>query len=147
MKTIFENVIKKGGYDLTTMIAKIDAYHIEGKLTDAERDELYTLARTAPEAQYDYKGEIERLWAAVRELQNGDISSEGNGDVGKRKIYPWKQPTGAHNAYAFDAMMLYTDGDVYQSLLDNNVWSPDVHPAGWKKLDGIPDGWKLVEEG
>lgn len=31
-----------------------------------------------------------------------------------------------------------------ESLLDNNVWSPDVYPNGWEKLDGIPDGWEIV---
>ena len=45
MKSIFENVIKKGGYDLTALLAKIDTYHIEGKLTDSERDELYRKIR------------------------------------------------------------------------------------------------------
>lgn len=146
MKTIFENVIKKGGYDLTALLAKVDAYHIEGKLTDAEREELYALARTAPKAQYDLKVEIEHLWAAVRALQGGNTPSEDNGNEGKRKIYPWKQPTGAHNAYKLGGMMLYTDGEVYKSLMDNNVWSPDVYPNGWEKLDGIPDGWELAEE-
>ena len=146
MKTIFENVIKKGGYDLAAILAKIDTYHIEGKLSDAERDELYALARVKPEANYDLKAEIEHLWAAVKALQNDDISSEGNGNEGKRKIYPWEQPTGAHNAYKLGGMMLYTDGEVYKSHLDNNVWSPDVYPDGWEKLDGIPDGWELAEE-
>lgn len=132
MKTIFENVIKKGGYDLTALLAKIDAYHIEGKITDAERDELYALARTAPQAQYDLKVEIEHLWAAVRALQGGNTPSEDNGgSAGSDAVAAWKQPTGAHDAYMVGDKMLYTDGKVYKSLLDNNVWSPDVYPNGW----------------
>ena len=146
MKTIFENVIKKGGYDLTALLAKIDSYHIEGKLTDAERDELYALARVKPEAQYDCKIEIEKLWIAVRALQNDDSSSEESSDSNKNKIYPWKQPAGAHDAYYIGGMMLYTDGYVYRSKMNGNVWSPDVHPEGWEKLDGIPSGWELAEE-
>ena len=124
MKTIFENVIKKGGYDLTALLSKVDAYHIEGKLTDTEREELYALARTAPEAQYDYKSEIERLWAAVRELQNGENPSD--------EVKEWKQPTGAHDAYMIGDKVIYTDGNIYKSLIDNNVWSPDVYPNGWE---------------
>lgn len=130
MKTIFENVIKKGGYDLTTMLAKIDAYHIEGKLTDQERDELYALARTAPEAQYDYKGEIERLWAAIRELQNGGTSDETENET----VAEWKQPTGAHDAYKSGDKVIY-GGKVYKSLIDSNVWSPDVYPNGWELVE------------
>ena len=60
MKQIFENIIKRGGYDLTRLLKKIDSYHIEGKLTDAERDELYAQARQTPEAQYEVKAEIEK---------------------------------------------------------------------------------------
>lgn len=45
MKTIFEQVISRGGYDLTALLANIDRYHIEGKLTDDDRDSLYAMAR------------------------------------------------------------------------------------------------------
>lgn len=126
MKTIFENVIKKGGYDLTAMLAKIDAYHIEGKITDAERDELYALARANPEGQYDYRGEIERLWVAVKALQNGNSTDNKENDV----VAEWKQPTGAHDAYMKGDKVIFK-GDVYESLIDSNVWSPEVYPSGW----------------
>lgn len=126
MKTIFENVIKKGGYDLTALLNKIDTYHIEGKITDTERDELYALARVNPVAQYDYKGEIDRLWVAIRELQKGNTTTEGT------TASEWRQPTGAHDAYMKGDIMIYTDGKIYKSLIDNNVWSPDVYPDGWE---------------
>ena len=38
MRGIFEQVIARGGFDLTAMLARIDEYHIEGKLDDDERD-------------------------------------------------------------------------------------------------------------
>ena len=41
MKTIFENVIARGDYDLAGLLKKIDGYHIAGRLSDDERDELY----------------------------------------------------------------------------------------------------------
>lgn len=126
MKNIFENVIKKGGYDLTALLNKIDTYHIEGKISDTERDELYALARANPEAQYDYKSEIDRLWVAIRELQKGNTTTEGT------TASEWRQPTGAHDAYMKGDIMIYTDGKIYKSLIDNNVWSPDVYPDGWE---------------
>ena len=130
MKSIFENVIKKGGYDLTALLNKIDTYHIEGKITDTERDELYTLARATPQAQYDYKGEIDRLWVAIRELRKGNTT-----DTEGTTASEWRQPTGAHDAYMNGDMMIYTDGKTYKSLIDNNVWSPDVYPNGWDLID------------
>lgn len=136
MKTIFENVIKKGGYDLSAMLDKINTYHIEGKITDTERDELYALARATPKAQYDYASEIEKLWAAVRALQN-DNSSDDTNETESNGVAEWHQPTGAHDSYMIGDKVLYTDGKVYKSIIDNNVWSPDVYP----------NGWEVVEEG
>lgn len=140
MKTIFENVIKKGGYDLSEMLDKINTYHIEGKLTDTERDELSALARSTPKAQYDYAIEIEKLWAAVRALQKdapADETPDDSDETESNGVSEWHQPTGAHDAYMIGDKMLYTDGKVYKSLINSNVWSPEVYP----------NGWELVEEG
>lgn len=126
MKSIFENVIKKGGYDLGEILLKIDIFFAEGKLTAEERNTLYDLARVKPEAQYDVKAEIEKLWLAVKALQNG------NSDGGDGKIDEWVQPTGAHDAYNKGDKILFTDGRVYVSVIDGNVWSPLVYPQGWE---------------
>lgn len=47
----------------------------------------------------------------------------------------WKQPTGAHDAYNTGDIMRYPDknGQLYKSLIDGNVYSLDVYPAGWEK--------------
>lgn len=51
--------------------------------------------------------------------------------------YPiWSQPSGAHDAYNTGDIVNY-NGTLYQSLIDGNVWSPDVYP----------DGWQMVESG
>ena len=41
------------------------------------------------------------------------------------------QPTGAQDAYSKGGKVTYK-GVHYTSLIDNNVWSPDAYPAGWK---------------
>lgn len=124
----FKNVISKGDYDLTALLKKIDMYNIEGKITDEERTELYALARVNPEAQYDYKAEIERLWEAVRALQINE-KTEGDTDTTKEFV----QPTGAHDAYMMGDAVSY-NGNTYKSLINNNVWSPDTYPAGWELI-------------
>lgn len=46
--------------------------------------------------------------------------------------YPlWAQPSGAHDAYNTGDIVNY-NGTLYKSLIDGNVWSPDVYPAGWE---------------
>ena len=69
MKEMFEQVIQLGNYDLKTLLDRIDQYHIEGRLTDEERLDLIMQARKGAEPEYDYAGEINALWAAVRALQ------------------------------------------------------------------------------
>jgi hypothetical protein len=128
MKDIFKTVIEKGGYDLTALIKKIDTYHVEGKITDEERAELYSLARKSPEAQYDYNTEIEKLWEAVRALQS-DKETEGDTNTPEE----FNQPTGAHDAYMKGASVVY-NGKTYKSIIDNNVWSPDTYPNGWEVI-------------
>lgn len=45
--------------------------------------------------------------------------------------YPvWAQPTGAHDAYNKGDVVNY-NGDLYESLIDGNTYSPEVYPAGW----------------
>ena len=45
---------------------------------------------------------------------------------------PWEQP-GSTNPYMKGDKVLY-NGKVYESLIDNNVWSPEAYPAGWKEI-------------
>ena len=51
------------------------------------------------------------------------------------EIPVWRQPTGAQDAYNTGDKVHYPDADspVYESTVDNNVWSPDEYPAGWSK--------------
>lgn len=129
MKSIFTNVINRGGYDLASLLKQIDRYHIEGKLTDEEREELYAMARKTPAVQYDYPSEIQKLWAAVRELQ-GRIQT-GTETEPAEEWPEYVQPTGAHDAYQAGAEVTYKE-QRYRCLMDHCVWAPDVLPSAWE---------------
>ena len=49
------------------------------------------------------------------------------------EIPVWRQPTGAHDAYALGDKVRYPDedGNVWVSTIDGNVWEPGVY--GWEK--------------
>ena len=51
------------------------------------------------------------------------------------EIPVWRQPTGAQDAYMKDDLVRYpdADGDVYISLVDNNVWEPGAY--GWEMIE------------
>lgn len=47
-------------------------------------------------------------------------------------IPDWEQPDST-NGYMKGDKVRY-NGKVYESLIDNNVWSPDAYPAGWQEV-------------
>lgn len=54
----------------------------------------------------------------------------------------WAQPSGAHDAYKKGDIVNY-NGTLYESLIDGNVWAPDVYAAGWelvKESSEEPEG-------
>ena len=54
------------------------------------------------------------------------------------EIPVWRRPTGAHDAYNTGDKVHYPDADspIYESLIDNNVYSPADYPAGWQLVEG-----------
>lgn len=46
---------------------------------------------------------------------------------------PWEQ-RGSTNPYMIDDPVLWTDGNVYKSTINNNTWSPATYPAGWTRV-------------
>lgn len=48
-------------------------------------------------------------------------------------IPDWEQPDST-NGYMKGDQVRY-NGVVYESLIDNNVWSPEAYPAGWKVVE------------
>ncbi|MBR5342609.1 MAG: hypothetical protein IK149_01785 [Oscillospiraceae bacterium] len=48
----------------------------------------------------------------------------------------WRQPTGSQDAYNKGDRVWYPakDTTVYESLMDNNVYSPEAYPAGWRQI-------------
>ena len=86
MKTIFENVIARGDYDLAGLLKKIDGYHIEGRLSDDERDELYEKARTGanPAESVDVLAKIAELERRVKALEeSGRLPPTASASTGR----------------------------------------------------------------
>ena len=68
--------------------------------------------------------------------------STGGGDSGTTEpetppaetILDFVQPTGAHDAYKKGDKVKF-EGKIYQSLIDNNSYSPSAYPAGWQEVE------------
>lgn len=54
------------------------------------------------------------------------LTSEG-------EILDWEQP-GSTNPYMRGDKVKF-NGKIYESVIDNNVWSPEAYPQGWKEVE------------
>ena len=66
-------------------------------------------------------------WKLISEPEQDEQDSE------EQTIPEWQQPD-ATNAYHIGDKVSY-NGLIYKSLIDNNVWSPESYPQGWKLID------------
>ena len=48
-------------------------------------------------------------------------------------IPEWIHPTGSHDAYSVGDRVVY-EGQVYESLIDANTYSPTDYPQGWEYI-------------
>ena len=131
MNEIIMAAIQSGRFDLTDLTRKIGKYHVEGTLTDAQRDELIAAAREKanPHNSYcEWQAEIDRIWEAIRKLQSAAPVETPKEPADEYPAYV--QPTGAHDAYPIGAKVTFK-AKRYVSKIAANVWAPDVYPAGW----------------
>lgn len=54
------------------------------------------------------------------------LTSEG-------EILDWEQPDSTNPYMKGDKVRF--NGKIYESVIDNNVWSPEAYPAGWKEVE------------
>lgn len=84
------------------------------------------------QAEYDRALGLNSAPDELAALQSAILANEGlsEGD-------PWRQPTGAHDAYPLGAIVSHDDED-WESTIAANVWEPGV--SGWKLAGpGIQD--------
>lgn len=48
-------------------------------------------------------------------------------------IPDWEQPDSTNPYMTGDRVRF--NGRVYESTIDNNIWSPDAYPQGWKEIE------------
>lgn len=55
--------------------------------------------------------------------------------IASNGIIIWQQPNGEYNAPDKGDLRWYPDenGFIYESLIDDNAFSPEVYPEGWKR--------------
>ena len=128
MKSIFESVIHGGGYDLSGLLKKIDRYHIEGKLTDTEKDELYRKARGEATPNVDVMAKLMELEERVRKLESAEVPEVPAAEYPEYVPGKWYYTGDKISHGGKNYVCIAPDGAVC-------TWNPDEYPAYWSVVE------------
>lgn len=141
IKAKFSFTIREGDVPLEEMLNKIDMYHIQGKLTDAERESLISEARAKAvdhfaealdtmETFAAFGKRISALEAAVEELRALIENPEPSEDD-----EPTPPAEYVEGKWYYTGDRVTYKGKVYTCAGPNEtfpvVWSPEVTPQYW----------------
>lgn len=156
MKTIIENVIATGNFELNDMLKKIDTLWVQGDLTDEERAECIALAQEKAKPENTYAPLQTQIDLAFETIQEMRVTMEANakglaslkeaveklgGTIETPTPEPgeewpeYVQPQGAHDAY-YRGDKITFEGAHYVCTAPEGtacVWSPAAYPAYWEQ--------------
>lgn len=154
MYEIIKKVINTGDYELKDFLEKINIMYIESEITKEQKDELDNLARKNGNPENSYaplQEQIDNLYLELNTLKSTvEANAQGmsalketveklGGTVIEPEYPPveeypeYVQPTGAHDSYNIGDKITF-EGNKYECILDNCVWSPTEYPSAWKEI-------------
>ena len=153
MYKIYKRVLESKAFNLSDITEKIEQRCAEGKLTDAEREELITLANQNADASMSeapVKEQIKALFENLGEIGQAIIDLIGRVETleGKEpeespkepEEYPeWQKWNGIGLIPYQTGSKVTRNGVKYISGVDNNIWEPGA-PGVYENI------WKTVEE-
>lgn len=133
MYSVIKNVLKHGGYKLDEMLRKIERFWLLDLITDDQRDELLSLARSGADGSVgaDVFAKIAELEERVRKLENSKPTAE---DEPTEPTEPEEFKVGK---WYYNGDLVAFEGEIYECTAPEGVacvWSPKDYPAYWKKV-------------
>lgn len=129
MKNVFIEAMNET-FDLTAMLAKINYHHIRGNLSDADREELVTLARNKanPMGGVDVMAKLQDHEARIKALE--DAGKTAGGDTTEETV-----PGYQVGKWYYNGDKVLFEGVVYTCIAPDGVvcvWSPAEYPVYWE---------------
>ena len=132
MFDIIKSIIERGVFRVNDLSLKIDTLWAESKLTDSQRNGLYSLimqhlnpATEYPELE-DRIASLEARVSTLEEAQNNpDVGDPSEPEGPPEGVEIWEPWDGVSNKYQFGAIVLH-NGVYYKNVLSGqqNVWEP-----------------------
>lgn len=132
MYGIAKKVIESKKYDLSDILKKIDTLWMQGSISDEQKTELVSMARSNAEVQnsIDVMAMLDDLEERVKILE-AKINSESTGST--EADAPAYKP---NKKYKNGDKVLF-EGNVYICIVPDKrkcPWSPADYPAYWKEV-------------
>ena len=130
-KSILENVIKSGKFDLERATRLIESGYLDGSYTEAEREELLSMRdqHLKPESQAPEMQEVlirlEERYAAL-EARVAKLEGNGEAEPGEEEAYPaWHPWNGIPGSGYQHGDKVTHNGVTYESTYHGeNTWEP-----------------------
>ena len=137
-------VIGNGGYDLSDLLHRIDVIYVSGRLTDAEREDLYVLACAGADPDDSLPDVTERvgaveervaeLEARVTAIEDGTMTPGSQEPPVEEEWPEWVRPTSKDTQYHKGDKVSF-EGAHYVCNKNNVVASPAENPKSWIRQD------------
>ncbi|MDD6837336.1 MAG: hypothetical protein PUF04_09330 [bacterium] len=92
-------------------------------------------------APYMYEGQVYTLWVQHNANGNPDWTPDKSVSLWNiahttdpKRAKPYMQPAGTRGLYRTGECMIWTDGSVQRSKIDNNAYTPETYPDGWEQV-------------
>ena len=140
MYEIIRQVIENGGYKLAEMQVKIKRMYMLGDLTDAQMDQLLTLAEAGAAADAERPETIimlKSLSDRLKKVEDRLDAIEGGDEVAPQGYPEWTAWDGVSSNYQPGAIVSH-NGKLWQSVYNGqNVWEPGLFGTGlWVEYAG-----------
>jgi len=114
-------------------LLSIDTYYYDLPEYEVGKDynigDSFMFDNVAYEVIQAHTSQADWMPSAIPALYKYKSLTSANGGVSA-----WVQPTGSEDAYNIGDRVSY-EGSIYESLINANVWSPNVYPAGWLLIE------------
>lgn len=148
---------------LTELLERVEKVVAKQDEQDGKIGKILTYSSMSEEDKSDLVKDI-KVWIVGESLKVGDLRRVGNiayeviqphttqadwrpegtpalykvhiptkNEEGEEVIPDFKQPTGAHDVYNVGDKVIY-EGKIYESVIDNNSFSPTDYAQGWKEI-------------
>ena len=127
MINIIKSVIESGNYKLNEVQRKIKKLYMLGDITEAEMDELLSLASggvSADSERPEVLTMLHTLADKIDALAERVAALEGGGEEPEPEYPAWEPWDGISNKYQYGALVTHK-GAVWESVFNGqNVWEP-----------------------